>query len=157
MKVVQAKMAELKSGVTGGSNPPTDKSGRATLPEGSNVRGNPRKRQLSGKKAGSSDDENLLTVEGGTTFSLSEESDAFIGAAFKSRLDNNSRGKKKAKLGLPDSKWLKLPELNSFIASTIPKDVTRADSIAERIQRYWLDAAAPLAAIIEKTDAGEIN
>jgi len=49
---------------------------------------------------------------------------------------------------------LKSPELDSFSASAIPKDVTRVDSIAERIQRYWLDAAAPLAAIIEKTDAG---
>ena len=152
-------MAELKSGATGGSNLPTDKSGRATLPEGSDVRGNPRKRKIPGEEAGSSDDENPLTdeEEGGTTFSLSEEGDAFIEAAFKSRLDNDSRGKKKAKLGLPDSKWLKSPELDSFIASTIPKDVTRADSTAERIQRYWLDAAAPLAAIIEKTDAGEIN
>jgi len=42
---MQAKMAELKSGATGGSNPPTDKSGCATLPEGSNVCGNPGKRQ----------------------------------------------------------------------------------------------------------------
>ena len=44
VKGLQAEMAELKSGATGGSNPPTDKSGRATLPEGSDVRGNPRKR-----------------------------------------------------------------------------------------------------------------
>jgi len=52
---------------------------------------------------------------------------------------------------------LKSPELDSFITSTIPKDITRADSTAERIQKYWLDAAARLAAITEKTDAGEIN
>ena len=98
-------MAELKSGATGGSNLPTDKSGRATLPEGSDVRGNPRKRKIPGEEAGSSDDENPLTdeEEGGTTFSLSEEGDAFIEAAFKSRLDNDSRRKKKKKLGLPDS------------------------------------------------------
>jgi len=149
MKGLQAKMAELKSGATGGSNLPTDKSGHATLPEGSDVRGNPQKRQLPGEEAGLADNENHLTdeEEGGTTFSLSEEGDAFIEAAFKSRLDK----------GLPNSKWLKSPEPNSFIASTIPKDVTRADSTAERIKRYWLDAAAPLAAIIEKTDAGEIN
>ena len=97
VKGLQAEMAELKSGATGGSNPPTDKSGRATLLEGSDVRGNPRKRQLPGEEAGSSDDENPLTdkEEGGTTFSLSEEGDAFIEAAFKSRLDNDSRGKKK--------------------------------------------------------------
>ena len=39
----------------------------------------------------------------------------------------------------------------------IPKDVTRADLTSERIQRYWLDTAALLAAIIEKTDAVETN
>jgi len=106
VKGLQAKMAELKRGATGGNNSPTDKSGCATLPEGSDVRGNPQKRQLPGEDAGSFDDENPLTdeEEGGTTFSLSEEGDAFIEAAFKSRLDNDSRGKKKVKLGLPDSK-----------------------------------------------------
>ena len=103
-----------------------------------------------------SDDKNPIADEdeAGTTFSLSEEGDCFIEAT---RLDNDSRGKKKVKLGLPESKWLKSPELDSFIASTIPNDITRADSTVERIQRYWLDAAAPLAAIIEKTDTGEID
>ena len=28
-----------------------------------------------------------------------------------------------AKLGMPDCKWTKAPELGSFIASTIPKEV----------------------------------
>jgi len=103
VKGLQAEMGELKSGATGGSNLPTNKS---TLPEGSNVRGNPRKRQLSGEEAGSSDGKNPLTdeEEGGTTFSLSKEGNAFIEAAFRSRLDNDSRGKKKARLGLPDNK-----------------------------------------------------
>ena len=120
VKSLQADMAELKSGATGGGNTPTDKSGHATLLDGSDARGNPRKRQLPGKEADSSDDKNPITneEEGGTTFSLSEEGNAFIEAAFKSRLDNDSRSKKKAKLWLPDSKWLKSPEQDSFIAST---------------------------------------
>jgi len=44
VKSLQADMAELKSGATDGSNPPTDKSGHATLPDGSDVHGNPQKR-----------------------------------------------------------------------------------------------------------------
>jgi len=98
VKGLQAEMAELKSGATGGSNPPTNKSGCSTLPEGSNVRGNPQKRQLPEEEAGSSDDENPLTdeEEGGTTFSLSEEGDAFVEAGFKSRLENDSREKGEA-------------------------------------------------------------
>jgi len=92
--------------------------------------------------------------KGDDAFRLSEEDNAFIEAAFKSRLDNTARGKKN---GLPESKWLKLPQLDSFIATSIPKDVIRADSTTERIQRFWLDATAPLIAIVEKSDAGEID
>jgi len=155
VKGLQAKMENLESGATGGNNPPTDQTGPATLPlNGSDARGNPRKRRLSGEELSDDEDDD---GDGDDTFKLSEEGDAFIETAFKSGLDSAARGKKKAKLGLPDSKWLKSPQLDPFIASTIPKDITRADTAAEKIQRYWLDATAPLTAIIEKTDAGEID
>ena len=162
VKSLQADVAELKSGATGGINPPTGSPGPATLPlNGSEVRGNPRKRQLSGEEAESSGDENIEHVEeeaeGDGTFTLSEEGDAFIETAFKSRLDDASRENKKAKLGLPKSKWLKSPQLDPFIASSIPKDVVRADSAAGKTQKFWLDATAPLTSIVEKADAGEID
>ena len=157
VKSLQADMAEIKSGATGGNNPPTDQPGRATLPlVGSDASGNPRKRRLSGEETDSSDGE--VDDEGDDTrFRLSEEGEAFIEAAFKSRLNDTARGKKKAKLGLPESKWLESPQLDSVIATSIPKDVVKADSTAERIQKYWLDAAAPLTAVVEKSDAGEID
>ena len=53
--------------------------------------------------------------------------------AFKSKLNAASRKKKMAKLGLPDCKWTKSPELDSFIASTIPKDVVRSDNVAHKL------------------------
>ena len=63
VKGLQAEMAELRSGATGGNNLPTDKSGHATLPVGSDVRGNPRKRQLPGEEADLSDAENPISDE----------------------------------------------------------------------------------------------
>ena len=58
-----------------------------------------------------------------------------------------------AKLGVPDCKWT---ELDSFITSTIPKDVIRSDNAAHKTQRLLLEAAALLAAIVDKIDGGEI-
>jgi len=110
MKTLQANMAKLKSGTTGGSNSPINQSGRATLPSnGSDVCGNPRKRHFSGEETDSSDGE-VDDDEGDDTFRLSEEGDAFIETAFKSRFDDTARGKKKVKL--PENKWLKLPQLD---------------------------------------------
>ena len=62
-----------------------------------------------------------------------------------------------AKLGIPDCKWSKAPELDAFFASIIPKDVVKADNTSHKMQRLWLEAAAPLAAIVDKIDAGEIQ
>ena len=55
-----------------------------------------------------------------------------------------------AKLGLSDCKWSKESEPDSFIASTIPKNIIKADSASHKTQRLWLEAAAPLAAIVDK-------
>ena len=44
------------------------------------------------------------------------------------------RGKKMAKLGIPDCKWLKAPKLDAFISSTIPKDVVEADNVSHKTQ-----------------------
>ena len=108
VKSLQADMVELKSGATGGSNLLIDQSGRATLPSnGSKVSGNPRKRRLSGEAMDLSEGSD----KGDDAFRLSKEDNAFIEAAFKSRFDDTARGKKN---GLPESKWLKSPQLDSF-------------------------------------------
>ena len=105
-----------------------------------------------------SDDENPGSDDDGdNTFKLSEEGDAFIEAAFKTRMDDTTRTKKKVKLELPDCKWLKPPQLDSFIASTIPKGVVRVVAAAQETHKLWLEATAPLTAIIKKVDAGDID
>ena len=77
--------------------------------------------------------------------------------AFKNKTNASTRKKKMAKLGLPDCKWSKAPELDWFIDSTIPKDVVRADNTSHKIQGLWLEAVIPLAAIVDKADVGEIG
>ena len=62
-----------------------------------------------------------------------------------------------AKLGMPDCSWTKAPELDSFIASTIPKEVVRNNNVAQKTQRLWLKASSLLAAIVDKTDGGEVS
>ena len=72
-------------------------------------------------------------------------------------MNATSRRKKMAKLGLPDCKWMKSPELDAFITSTIPKEVIKNDNVAQKTQRLWLEAASLLAAIVDKTDGDKIS
>ena len=68
---------------------------------------------------------------------------------FKSKMNAASR-RKNGEAGPLDYKWTKSPEMDSFITSTIPKDVTRSDNAAQKTQRQWLEAVALLAAIVDK-------
>ena len=91
------------------------------------------------------------------TFILTEAGSAFMEAAFKTKLNAASQKKKMVKLGTPDCRWTKPPELDSFIASTIPKEVVCNDNAAQKTQRLWLEASAVLAAIVDKSDTAEIS
>ena len=160
VKTLQSDMAELKSGGNGAYNSPTQTkpNGLATLPQSSSeVHGKspPRKRSRDKDDADSNDDQS--SDEYDHVFSLSEVSNAFMETAFKSKMNTTSRRKKMAKLRIPDCKWSKAPELNAFIASTISKDMVKADNVSHKAQRLWLETAAPLAAIVDKVDAGELK
>lgn len=65
-------------------------------------------------------------------------------AAFKMKLNVASK-KKNGKAG---------HELDSFIVSTIPKEVAQNDNAS--LQRLWLEASFVLAAIVDKFDVEEI-
>ena len=86
-----------------------------------------------------------------------EAGSAFMEAAFKTKLNAVSRKKKMAKLGTPDCRWTKSPKLDSFITSTIPKEVVCNDNAAQKTQRLWLEVSAVLAAIMDKSDTAEIS
>jgi len=116
VKSLQSDMAELKSGGIEANNLPTqtDPASLATLPQsGSEVRGKslPRKKPReeddadSNKEFESSDEDDHV-------FSLSNVGNAFMETAFKSKMNATLRRKKMAKLGIPNCKWSKAPELD---------------------------------------------
>ena len=157
VKTLQAEVAALKSGATGGSS---SQPSLATLSQtDSAVSGKdlPVKRLRSEEGEDSEEEPLSSDEEDDHVFTLSEAGSAFMETAFKSKLNATSRRKKMAKLGMPDCTWTKAPELDSFIASTIPKDVVRNDNAAQKTQRLWLEASSLLAAIVDKTDGGEIS
>ena len=162
VQTLQSEVAALKSGATGGSNLTQPPPGAATLSQTDSVAsGNgtdpPAKRQRSDDGGDSEEEPPSSDEDDDNVFTLSEAGNAFMETAFKSKLNTASRKKKMAKLGLPNCKWTKPPELDSFIASTIPKDVVRSDNAAHKTQRLWLEAASLLAAVVDKTDGGEVS
>ena len=90
-------------------------------------------------------------------FTLTEADGAFMEVAFKSKLNMASKKKKIKKLGMPNCKWTKSLELDSFIASTIPKKVVWNNNAAQKTQRLWLKALSVLAAIMDISDMGKIS
>ena len=88
---------------------------------------------------------------------LSKVGTPFMEAAFKTKPNATARKKKSSKLGLPDCKWTKSPELNAFIASNIPKDVVKNDNTEQKIQKLLLEATAPLTAVVERLVSKDIS
>ena len=44
-----------------------------------------------------------------------------------------------------------------MLATVLPKDAIKADGYLSRLQQFWLDAVAPLAAILEGAENGELT
>ena len=44
-----------------------------------------------------------------------------------------------------------------MLATVLPKDTIKADGYLSRLQQFWLDAVAPLTAILEGLNAGELT
>ena len=44
-----------------------------------------------------------------------------------------------------------------MLTTILPKDAIKADGYLSRLQQLWLDAVAPLAAILEGAEAGELT
>ena len=78
-------------------------------------------------------------------------------AAFKTKLNATARKKKISRLGLPDCKWTKSPELDAFIASSIPKEVVKNENTEQKIQKLWVEATAPLTVVVECSDSEDIS
>ena len=166
VKDLRSEVAAHKSGATGGIIPLTgttqggDEPGQdAQLPHGSgtsDINAPPAKKRKENREESCKEAANSSNDED-NTFTLSEAGTAFMEAAFKTKLNATARKRKIGKLGLPDCKWTKSPELDAFIASSIPKEVVKNDNTEQKIQKLWLEATAPLTAVVERSDSEDIS
>ena len=95
----------------------------------------------------------------GTTgsFSLSEEGEAFFETIFSERMEYATRKAKVAKYGLPDSRCTKCPQLDLVVEGILSPEALMQDKVAYRSQEMWLEAAGPLAAILEGASEGNLT
>ena len=67
---------------------------------------------------------------------------------FGTKLDYTARCKHLAKIGSPDTKWVKTPSLPPVMVSILPKETIK-DKQTFRTQQLWLEAAVPLISLLE--------
>ena len=89
--------------------------------------------------------------------SLSESAHAFLEAAFSTTLTNADRKKRVDRVGVPDCDGIRCPKLDPVIQAIVPNEATKADGYLSRLQQFWLDATAPLTAIIETAEEGKLT
>ena len=78
---------------------------------------------------------------------LSETTKAFLEAAFSATMPNKVRKQRVGKIGIPDCDQIRCPKLDSMLKAVLPKDAIKADGYLLRLQKFCLDAVAPLAAL----------
>ena len=85
---------------------------------------------------------------------LTESTRAFLEAAFSATLANADRKKRVECIGMPYYDCIWSPKLDHVIQ---PNQATKADSYLLCLQQFYLDATAPLTAIIETVEEGELT
>ena len=95
------------------------------------------------------DDEPGRSNGSDSCFKLSEEGEAFLEAACDSHMEYKTRVAQATRYGKPDSKWTTCPELSAVVAATLPKGAVKEDKVAFRTQQMYMEAIAPLAALLE--------
>ena len=93
----------------------------------------------------------------GSLVSLSESTHAFLEAAFSTMLTNADHKKQVDRVGVPDCNNIRCPKLDPVIQAIVPNEATKADGYLSHLQQFWLDATAPLTAIIETAEEGKLT
>ena len=101
-----------------------------------------------------SDDEMEIGTDG--LVELSETTKTFLEAAFTAIMSNEDCKKRVGRIGVPDCDQICCPKLDGVLKAVLPKDAIKADGYLSRLQQFWLDAVAPLAAVLESAEAGEL-
>ena len=111
------------------------------------------KKSVTPSEVGDSDDE--MEGSSGSLVELSETTKAFLEAAFSATMPNEDR-KKRVKVGIPDCDQIRCLKLDGVLKAVLPKDAIKADGYLSRLQQFWLDAVAPLVALLENAEAGDL-
>lgn len=61
------------------------------------------------------------------------------------------------KFGVPDCDSIQCPKFDTVLKTTLPKEAIKANSYLSRLQQFWLDAVAPIAAVMENAEMGELT
>ena len=88
---------------------------------------------------------------------LTETTKTFLEATFSSMMTNADRKKRVEKIGVPNCDQIRCPKLDGVLKAVLPRDAIKADRYLSRLQQFWLDAVAPLAAILESAEAGDMT
>ena len=101
-------------------------------------------------EAGDSNDE----MEGsfGSLMELSETTKAFLVT-----MPNEDRKKRVGKAGIPNYDQIRYLKLDGVLKAVLPKDAIKVDRYLSRLQHFWLDAVAPLAALLESAEAWDLT
>ena len=87
---------------------------------------------------------------------LSEAAAAFIEATFGAKLNNATSVSKAKGQGIPDSRWIRCPKLDSVVSANVSAGARSTDRAASRIQLFWLDVVNPLVFVLEKAEKLEL-
>ena len=102
-------------------------------------------------------DEEGEEVSGPRLVTLNDTTRAFLEAAFSGTMLNEERKKRVEKIGVPDCNQIRCPKLDGVMKAVLPKDAIKADGYLSRLQQFWLDAVAPLTAVLESAEAGDLT
>ena len=96
-------------------------------------------------------------VSGPRLVTLNDTTRAFLKAAFSGTMLNEERKKRVEKIGVPDCNQIHCPKLDGVMKAVLPKGTIKADGYLSRLQQlFWLDAVAPLTAVLESAEAGDL-
>ena len=99
----------------------------------------------------SKEDSRQSDTKGNTpkAYAVSAKGEAFLETTFGTKLEYTARRKHLAKIGSPETRWVKTPVLPPVMASILPKETVKEDKRTFRTQQLWLEAAAPLMSLQE--------
>ena len=99
-------------------------------------------------------EEDLTT---GELVELFGASPLFSKGCFSATLSNADCKKWIENIGIPDYDKIHCHKLDSMLTAILPKDAIKVDGYLSCLQPFWLDAVAPLAAILKGSEAEELT